>query len=151
MSILFCRVIIPVTDCKGKWIADHFECAPYFAIFDLNNRGSVVQSVVLPNTKRYYDDEGNHIFTNMLHLSPDIVIVRRMEEWDFSSLKNHQVVILEANSNNVHDTLKDYMNGDLTELIECVSYEHDIWESKSFELDFVYNKAEDSNKVMEIT
>jgi len=84
----------------------------------------------------------------MLHLSPDIVIVRNMEEWNFSSLMHHQVVILKANSNNVHDTLKDYMNSALVELIEYDSFEHDTWVSKSVDFDFVYNKAEGSDKVM---
>ncbi len=117
------RILIPVEDQIGKQLAQHFGRAPYFAVFDLNEDGTVASSDVHSNRGEHSGGKG-HAHENVLRLSPNVVIVHGMGPRGIASFQNQNIAVLKANSDQVDAVLSAYNEGTLTELTEGCSDAH---------------------------
>jgi predicted Fe-Mo cluster-binding NifX family protein len=118
------RVVIPVFDREGHQIADHFGRAPYFAVFELNEEGSVVHREIHPNTGEHSGGRG-HAHDNVLKHSPNVIIVQGMGPRGIMGFQGNNIAVLKANSPVVDDLLKAFVQGELQELTEgCAEAHH---------------------------
>ena len=117
------RLLIPVESQDGTQLAEHFGRAPFFAVFDLNEDGTVASSDVHPNRGEHSGGRG-HAHDNVLRLNPNIVIVHGMGPRGIASFQNQNIAVLKANSNQVDAVLSAYNEGTLMELTEGCSDAH---------------------------
>jgi predicted Fe-Mo cluster-binding NifX family protein len=118
------RILIPVEDQTRKSLAQHFGRAPYFAVFDLDADGAILNNEVYPNSGEHSGGRG-HAHNNVLRLNPNVVIVQGMGPRGIMSFQDQNIAVLQANSTNVDDILDAYNQGKLPELTEgCADAHH---------------------------
>jgi len=118
------RILIPVDSSDGRQLAQHFGRAPYFAVFDFNEDGTVAKSNVHPNSGEHSGGRG-HAHDNVLKLNPNVVIVHGMGPRGIANFQNHNIAVLKASSGQVDEVLSVYHQGGLTELTEgCADAHH---------------------------
>jgi predicted Fe-Mo cluster-binding NifX family protein len=118
------RIIIPTQDENGTEIADHFGRAPYFAVIELDDDGTISEMKVHPNTGEHSGGKG-HAHDNVLHYNPKAVIVQGLGPRGIMNFQSHNVAVLRANSKSVPEIIQAYSQNDLEELTEgCADASH---------------------------
>jgi predicted Fe-Mo cluster-binding NifX family protein len=118
------RVLIPVFDQEGQQVADHFGRAPFFAVFEFNDQGTIISRAVVPNTGEHSGGRG-HAHDNVLRHTPNVVIVQGMGPRGLMSFQGQSIAVLRANSRMVDDVLKAYARSELQELTDgCADAHH---------------------------
>jgi predicted Fe-Mo cluster-binding NifX family protein len=118
------RILIPVQDQNKTTIAQHFGRAPYFAVFELDESGSVINDEVHPNSGEHSGGRG-HAHDNVLQLNPNVIIVQGMGPRGILSFQNSNIAVLKANTHHVDELIHAYNQGKLTELTEgCTEAHH---------------------------
>jgi predicted Fe-Mo cluster-binding NifX family protein len=118
------RILIPVQNQTKTTIAQHFGRAPYFALFELDESGSIVKDEVHPNSGEHSGGRG-HAHDNVLHLNPHVIIVQGMGPRGILSFQNNNIAVLKANSSHIDELIRAYNQGTLTELTEgCTDAHH---------------------------
>ena len=118
------RVLVPTDDPEGKHVAPHFGRAHYFAVFELDNLGTMISNEVHANTGAHRGGKG-HAHDNVLALSPRVVIVGGMGPRGIRSFQDAGVAVLKADNIDVEKVLESYSKGKLPELTEgCADAHH---------------------------
>ena len=118
------KVLVPTDDPEGKHVAPHFGRAAYFAVFDIDDFGTLISSAVHDNTGSYRGGKG-HAHDNVLALSPRVVIAGGMGPRGIRSFQDAGVAVLKADNTEVEKVLDSYTKGLLPELTEgCVDAHH---------------------------
>ena len=109
---------------NGTEIADHFGRAPYFAVAELDEKGTVVDMKVHPNTGEHSGGKG-HAHDNVLHYNPKAIIVQGMGPRGIQSFQAKNIAVLRANSVIVQELIQAFSNNALHELTEgCTDAHH---------------------------
>lgn len=118
------RILIPTEDSEGAVVAGHFGRAPYFAVVDLDESGSIVEKSVYPNAGEHSGGRG-HAHDNVLRLQPTIIIVYGMGPRGIASFQRQSIAVLKANSGSVSEVITAYTSNELNELTEgCADAHH---------------------------
>ena len=117
------RILIPTQESAGISVADHFGRAPYFAIFDIDSNGKIIEKNVNPNMGGHAGGSG-HAHDNVLRLQPNFVIVHGMGPRGISSFESNNVIVLKANSDSIDNVVMAFIKGILRELRDSCSEAH---------------------------
>ncbi|MGD2072212.1 MAG: NifB/NifX family molybdenum-iron cluster-binding protein [Candidatus Thorarchaeota archaeon] len=119
------RILIPTEDSEGVSVASHFGRAPFFAVFDLDNDGSIVEKYVHPNAGEHSRGGRGHAHNNVLKFQPSAVIVHGMGPRGIASFQAQNIAVLKANSGLVSEIIDAYSKNALDELTEgCAEAHH---------------------------
>jgi predicted Fe-Mo cluster-binding NifX family protein len=119
------RILIPTEDAQGISVASHFGRAPFFAVFDLDDSGSIVEKRVHPNAGEHSGGGRGHAHDNVLKFQPAAVIVHGMGPRGIASFQRQSIAVLRANSGLVSDIIDAYNKNELDELTEgCAEAHH---------------------------
>ncbi len=116
MTKVAIRVVIPVADEEGQQLSEHFGRAPYFAVITLGG-GQVLHREVIPNTSEHFGGYGRPP-DRLLSLQPDAIIAVGMGHRALSRFQEAGVAVLQAESLEVEENLKLFLEGSLRELTE---------------------------------
>jgi predicted Fe-Mo cluster-binding NifX family protein len=106
-------------------VASHFGRAPYFAVYDLDDGGSIVEKRVHPNIGEHARGGRGHAHDNVLKFEPSAVIVQGMGPRGIASFQRLNIAVLKANSVLVSDIIAAYSRNELDELTEgCADAHH---------------------------
>lgn len=120
------RVIIPVEEDKGvdSKLSEHFGRAPFFAVFELEKDGQILNQKAVPNESEHFGGTGFPP-DRILQLKPNVVITFGMGPRALSQFQEAKVAILRANSNTVNSIISSYIKDELEELTEgCHHAQH---------------------------
>ncbi len=124
MVEMMSKVLIPSDDSEGKVVAAHFGRAQYFAIFNLNDNGSISAKTVHANTSEHAGGRG-HAHDNVLRYQPNVIIVSGMGPRGIRSFESQNIAVLRANSHAVDDVIASFVKRELEELTEgCADAQH---------------------------
>jgi predicted Fe-Mo cluster-binding NifX family protein len=119
------RILIPTEDSEGSFVASHFGRAPYFAIFDLDNGGGIVEKYVYPNIGEHSRGGQGHAHDNVIKFQPSAIIVQGMGPRGIASFQRQSIAVLKANSSSVNEIISAYSRNELEELTEgCADAHH---------------------------
>ncbi len=113
------RIVIPVLDESGvnAQLSEHFGRAPYFAVFELDEAGRIINQKTVPNVSEHFGGEGRPP-DRILALKPNVVITYGMGPRGLSIFQNARVAVLRANANTVKDVIAAFNKDELEELTE---------------------------------
>ncbi len=113
------RVIIPVEEDKGvdSKLSEHFGRAPFFAVFELEKDGQILNQNAVPNESEHFGGTGFPP-DRILQLKPDAVITFGMGPRALSQFQEAKVAVLRANSDTVNGVISSYVKDELEELTE---------------------------------
>lgn len=113
------RIVVPVMDEGGlnATLSGHFGRAPYFAVFDLDEEGHILDQKTVPNVGEHFGGSGQRA-APILALKPNAVITYGMGPRGLSIFQDAEVAVLRANANTVRDILAAYNKDELEELTE---------------------------------
>lgn len=119
------RIVIPVLDETGlnAPLSEHFGRAPYFAVLELNEDGSISDQRVVPNVGGHFGGSGQRA-GQILALKPNALIVYGMGPRGLSIFQNDGVAVLKANANTVGEVIAAYNRDELQELTEGCHQAH---------------------------
>jgi len=113
------RIVIPVLDESGlnARLSEHFGRAPYFAVIELDENGSIAQVTTQPNVGEHFGGSGRRA-DSILQLKPNVIITYGMGPRGLSIYQSVRVAVLRANANTVGEVIRAYNNDELEELTE---------------------------------
>lgn len=115
-------VVIPVSDESASRVSEHLGRAPYLAHYSLEN-GKIVERGKVPNECMHFG--GNRSPPESIaDLGAGVVISYGMGEGALSSLRERNIVVLEAISPSPIQNLAAYAKGELKELARGCSLHH---------------------------
>ena len=120
------RIVIPVQALGGldRQLSGHFGRAPYFAVLDLDDDGTIVEQSTIANTSEHFGGVG-HPPDRILQLNPDALITYGMGPRALTIFQNAKVAVLSTRANRVREAVQAYLNNELTELTEgCQEARH---------------------------
>ncbi len=116
------RIVVPVLtegDLNTQ-LSGHFGRAPYFAVVDLDEDGSVSDQRTIANTSEHFGGVGRPP-DRILQLSPSALITYGMGPRALSIFQNARVAVLRTNAKTIRDVITAYNNDELEELTEGCS------------------------------
>ncbi|MDH5595888.1 MAG: NifB/NifX family molybdenum-iron cluster-binding protein [Candidatus Bathyarchaeota archaeon] len=113
------RIVVPVLDESGlnARLSEHFGRAPYFAVIDLDENGSISSQKTVSNISEHFGGTGLPP-DRILQLRPNALITYGMGPRALAIFQNARVAVLRANANTVKDVILAYNNDELEELTE---------------------------------
>lgn len=113
------RIVIPVLDESGvnAQLSGHFGRAPYFALFELDEEGRILDQKTVPNISEHFGGTGRPP-DRILQLKPNVVITYGMGPRGLSRFQNAGVAVLRANADTVRDVIAAFNKDELEELTE---------------------------------
>jgi len=117
------KIVIPVADKEAKSLSAHFGRAPYFAWFQMED-GEVVDSGVTPNDSSHFGGRGLPP-ERMMAMGADVVISSGMGQKAIQMFQSSTVAVLQARSQDVAQSIEDFVEGRLAELTEGCLHAHE--------------------------
>jgi len=120
------RFVVPVEEDKGvdSRLSEHFGRAPFFAVFELDEDGKILNQKAVPNESEHFGGTGFPP-DRILQLKPDAVITFGMGPRALSQFQEAKVAVLRANSDTVNGVISSYIKDELEELTEgCHHAQH---------------------------
>jgi predicted Fe-Mo cluster-binding NifX family protein len=119
------RVVVPVNEDKGvdSRLSEHFGRAPFFAVFELDEDGQIMNQKAVPNESEHFGGTGFPP-DRILQLKPDAVITFGMGPRALGWFQEAKVAVLRANSNTVKSVISSYVKDELEELTEGCHQAH---------------------------
>jgi len=120
------RLSIPVEDANGlnARLSQHFGRAPYFAVVELDENGTMLNLQTVPNKSEHFGGMGLPS-ENIMRLRPNAVITYGMGPRALSMFQNANIAVLQANVGIVKDIIEAYQRDELVELTEgCQHAKH---------------------------
>jgi len=113
------RLVVPVLDESGlsAQLSGHFGRAPYFAVIDLDENGSISSQKTVPNVSEHFGGTG-HPPDRILQLRPNALITYGMGPRALAIFQNARVAVLRANTSTVKGIIAAYKNDELEEITE---------------------------------
>lgn len=120
------RLSIPVEDANGlnARLSQHFGRAPYFAVVELDENGTMLNLQMVHNESEHFGGMGLPS-ENIMRLRPNAVITYGMGPRALSMFQNANIAVLQANVGIVKDIIEAYQRDELVELTEgCQHAKH---------------------------
>ncbi len=119
------RLVIPVEDNNGlkSRVAQHFGRAPYFAVIDLDDKGTVSHVDFQANKGEHHGGSG-HPHENILALKPDVIVAFGMGPGGIQSFRKAQIRVLKAEQNVAEEVVNAFKQGTLKELLGGCEHAH---------------------------
>ena len=120
------RIVIPIQELGGlnSQLSGHFGRAPYFAVIDLKEDGTIIEQSMIANTSEHFGGVGLPP-DRILQLNPDALITYGMGPRALNIFQNAKVAVLSTRANSVREVVQAYINNELTELTEgCQDARH---------------------------
>jgi predicted Fe-Mo cluster-binding NifX family protein len=119
------RFVVPVEEDKGvdSRLSEHFGRAPFFAVFELDEDGKILNQKAVPNESEHFGGTGFPP-ERILQLKPDAVITFGMGPRALSQFQEAKVAVLRANSDTVNGVISSYVKDELEELTEGCHHAH---------------------------
>ena len=118
------RILIPAEDSRGEELANHFGRAPYFAVIDIDNNGTIIEMNVHPNMGEHSGGRG-HAHDNVTRFNPRAVIVQGMGPRGINSFQAQNIAVLRAVSTSISEIVQAFHRNELVELTEgCAEAHH---------------------------
>jgi len=119
------RFVVPIEEDKGvdSRLSEHFGRAPFFAVFELDEDGKILNQKVVLNESEHFGGTGFPP-DRILQLKPDAVITFGMGPRALSQFQEAKVAVLRANSNTVNGVISSYIKDELEELTEGCHHAH---------------------------
>ncbi len=113
------RIVVPVVEERGlnARLSEHFGRAPYFAVIDLDENGSISSQRTVSNISEHFGGTGRPP-DRILQLRPNVLITYGMGPRALGIFQNARVAVLRANANTVEGVVAAYNNDELEELTE---------------------------------
>lgn len=113
------RIVVPVLEERGlnARLSEHFGRAPYFAVIDLDENGSISSQRTVSNISEHFGGTGRPP-DRILQLRPTVLITYGMGPRALVIFQNARVAVLRANANTVEGVVAAYNNDELEELTE---------------------------------
>ena len=113
------RIVVPILDESGlsAQLSGHFGRAPYFAVIDLDENGSISSQRTLPNVSEHFGGTG-HPPDRILQLRPNALITYGMGPRALAIFQNARVAVLRANTSTVKGVIAAYKKDELEEITE---------------------------------
>jgi predicted Fe-Mo cluster-binding NifX family protein len=113
------RIVVPVVEERGlnARLSEHFGRAPYFAVIDLDEKGSISSQRTVSNISEHFGGTGRPP-DRILQLRPTVLITYGMGPRALGIFQNARVAVLRANANTVEGVVAAYNNDELEELTE---------------------------------
>jgi len=113
------RIVVPVVEERGlnARLSEHFGRAPYFAVIDLDENGSISSQRTVSNISEHFGGTGRPP-DRILQLRPTVLITYGMGPRALGIFQNARVAVLRANANTVEGVVAAYNNDELEELTE---------------------------------
>ncbi len=117
------KIVIPVADKEANNLSAHFGRAPYFAWFQMED-GEAVDSGVTPNDSSHFGGRGLPP-ERMMAMGADVVISSGMGQRAIQMFQSSTVAVLQARSQDVAQSIEDFVEGRLAELTEGCLHAHE--------------------------
>ena len=120
------RIVVPINEDEGidSKLSEHFGRAPFFAVFELDKDGKMLNQKAVPNESEHFGGTGFPP-DRILQLKPDVVITFGMGPRALSQFQEAKVAVLRANSDTVNSIISSYIKDELEELTEgCHHAQH---------------------------
>lgn len=113
------RIVVPVVEERGlnARLSEHFGRAPYFAVIDLDENGSISSQRTVSNISEHFGGTGRPP-DRILQLRPTVLITYGMGPRALGIFQSARVAVLRANANTVEGVVAAYNNDELEELTE---------------------------------
>jgi predicted Fe-Mo cluster-binding NifX family protein len=113
------RIVVPVVDESGldARLSEHFGRAPYFAVIDLDENGSISSQRTVSNMSEHFGGTGRPP-DRILQLRPNALITYGMGPRALAIFQNARVAVLRANADTLKGIILAYNNDELEELTE---------------------------------
>ncbi|MFX0117051.1 MAG: NifB/NifX family molybdenum-iron cluster-binding protein [Candidatus Hodarchaeota archaeon] len=113
------RVVIPVVDQSGldAQLSEHFGRAPFFAVIEMDDKGTIINHRIIPNTSEHFGGFG-HPPDRILQFEPDALITYGMGPRALNIFQSSKVAVLRANANTIKGVISAYIKNELKELTE---------------------------------
>ena len=113
------RIAIPVEDTNGlnARLSQHFGRALYFAVVELDEKGTVLNVQTVPNKSEHFGGMGKPPEI-LMSLRPNAVITYGMGPRALNIFQSANVAVLQTNKNLVQDVVDAYNKDELVELTE---------------------------------
>ena len=113
------RIVVPVVDESGldARLSEHFGRAPYFAVIDLDENGSISSQRTVSNMSEHFGGTGRPP-DRILRLRPNALVTYGMGPRALAIFQNARVAVLRANANTLKGIILAYNNDELEELTE---------------------------------
>ena len=113
------RIVVPVMEESGinAQLSGHFGRAPYFAVFELDEKGQVSNHRTIANTSEHFGGKGRPP-DRILQLKPNVLITYGMGPRALVIFQSARVAVLRANADTVRDVIAAFNKDELEELTE---------------------------------
>jgi predicted Fe-Mo cluster-binding NifX family protein len=113
------RVVIPVLDSSGETsrLSPHFGRAPFFAVVEVREDGSIKSLEFLPNRSQHAGGPGRPPDV-ILGFAPNVVITFGMGPRAMRRFQAEGVAVMQASSEYLGDVLSAFTRNELSELTE---------------------------------
>lgn len=119
------RIVIPVDEDRGvdSPLSEHFGRAPYFAVFELDEKGRVINQKIVPNDSEHFGGTG-YPTDRILQFKPNAVITYGMGPRALTRFQEAEVAVLKTNSDKASEVISSYFKDELEELTEGCHHAH---------------------------
>ena len=120
------RVVIPTSDKNGLDAvpSEHFGRAPYFAVLEIGEKGSVSNIEFIQNTSEHFGGKGLPP-DRIISLKPDALITYSIGPRALARFQEARVAVLKADDGKLVELVHGFSNNDLEELTEgCQEAKH---------------------------
>lgn len=113
------RLVVPVVDESGlnAMLSEHFGRAPYFAVIDLDENGTILSQRTVSNVSEHFGGTGRPP-DRILQFRPTSLITYGMGPRALRIFQDARVAVLRANTNTVQGIIAAYNDDQLEELTE---------------------------------
>jgi predicted Fe-Mo cluster-binding NifX family protein len=119
------RIVVPVSEEKGidSQLSQHFGRAPFYAIIDLDDDGTVIGQGTISNTSEHFGGVGLPP-DRILQLQPKALVTYGLGSKALGMFQAAGVAVLRTEANTVKEVVDAYKNGELQELTQGCHHAH---------------------------
>jgi len=119
------RIVIPVSEEKGldSHLSQHFGRAPFYAIIDLDEQGTIIGNGTIANTSEHFGGVGLPP-ERICQLKPKALVTYGLGSKALMMFQNAGVAVLRTEADTVKDVVTAYKNNQLQELTEGCHHAH---------------------------
>ena len=104
-------------------LSQHFGRAPFYAIIDLDEKGTVIDQGIIANTSEHFGGVGLPP-DRILQLKPKALVTYGLGSKALSIFQNAEVAVLRTEANTVKEVISAYNNNELQELTQGCHHAH---------------------------
>ena len=119
------RIVVPVAEENGidSRLSQHFGMAPFYAVVDLDENGSIVGQEIIANTSEHFGGVGLPP-DRIMQLKPKALVTYGLGSRALKMFQAGGVAVLRTGATIVREVVEAYNRGELQELTEGCSHAH---------------------------